>query len=111
MAIKSILPHATNEIFFSISSIKSCLLGITIRLFPSREFVEYHCTNPLPSTFANMKLTLILALASVFTSVISAPTAAPETDLSIEKRQTDPTSIITTLNAAIAGPIASIRTS
>lgn len=56
-----------------------------------------------------MQFTLILALASVFTSVISAPAAAPETDLSIEKRQTDATSIITTLNAAIAGPVASIR--
>ena len=58
-----------------------------------------------------MKFSLILALASVFTSVISAPTAAPETDLSIEKRDVDVTSIITTLNAAIAGPIAIIRTS
>jgi hypothetical protein len=100
MAIKNILPHEQTR--FS----SSCLL-----LFSSLEFVEYRYINPLSSTFANMKLTLILALASVFTSVISAPTNAPETDLSIEKRQADATSIITTLNAAIAGPIASIRTS
>jgi hypothetical protein len=58
-----------------------------------------------------MKFTLILALASVFTGVISAPITAPEADLSVEKRQADVNSIITTLTAAIAPQIASIGTS
>jgi hypothetical protein len=112
MAIKSILPHATNEHFLSTSLLKSSLLAHSnYTLFFLLEFVEYHRINPLSSTFANMKFTLILALASVFTGVISAPITAPEADLSVEKRQTDVNSIITTLTAAIAPQIASIGTS
>jgi len=54
-----------------------------------------------------MKFTILLALATTFTSVISAPAAAVDT--SIEKRQTTAASIISTLNSAIAAPIADIQ--